>query len=170
MSAYLVHSDTIDYLVTALRVWDVRLQDGRDAKTDPDSIGRILWAENARSVAYRYIEQHEPTDHYRYSSVPWDCVTTIEVLKSIRCLDYQSCETDDWERTVAANILRRLELEAFSHINGYSTAQWGWTRSETQRRRDAIKASTHQFAASYGNPLFCQTCGIEKSEHKAVSR
>ena len=50
------------------------------------------------------------------------------VLKSIACLRYQSCETEDWEQSKAARWLEELRELAIDHLPGYEAAPWGWDR------------------------------------------
>jgi hypothetical protein len=51
--------------------------------------------------------------------------TPEQVFNLIDCLDYQSCETDDWETTQAATILRTLRETVCRHVDGYATPS-GW--------------------------------------------
>lgn len=81
----------------------------------PDEIGGILMAENVRSVRHRYpateydglpgpVDQHR-IGKYRYRHVDPAKVRPDWVVKSGRCLHYQSSETPDWNTTLAAAIL-----------------------------------------------------------------
>lgn len=130
MSAYVVSNDTIDFLVTAARLWRLD-EDGYlpyDARNLTDSeLGQILVSENVRSVNARYNETSTP-EPYVYRSVSFDSISAVNVLKSVQCLNYQSCETDDWETTLAYKICKGLESAAIAHLPGYRDAEWGWTR------------------------------------------
>ncbi len=130
MSAYVVSPDTIDYLVTAARVWrlaaDGYLPSAVRDLTDTD-LGQILLSENVRSVNTRYNETDE-TPTYAYRPVPFDALSAVTVLKSVQCVDYQSCETDDWQTTIAHRVLKAIEAGAIAHLPGYRDAAWGWTR------------------------------------------
>ena len=112
MSAYQVSNDTIDYLVTASRLWRLA-SDGylpSDARNLTDSeLGQILIDENVRSVNARYNEQ-KSADGYVYKPVNLDSVSAVNVLKSVQCLNYQSCETDDWETTPAHAICQATAM------------------------------------------------------------
>ncbi len=166
MSAYQVHPDTIDYIVSAAQLWRVtfylrttdpdvkelretgrkdicQLYEGQPLScvTFTDEAGAILTHQNARSVAARYREPVSPAAaSYTFSRVNAPDISPVAVLKSIHCLIYQSCETDDWEETQAKRLLASIESAAIDRIAGYSDAQWGWTRDEDQERKAAIKA------------------------------
>jgi hypothetical protein len=151
MSAYVVSSDTIDYLVAAASRYNESFYsplptnvhdaatlaaapmtyDGNsypiNGITGTDLIGSILLAQNVRSVNCRY-KQSEAIPEYHYTHVPFSDIDPVAVLKSIACLQYQSCETDDYEGSFAADILRRLEAAAINALPGYDAAPWGWAR------------------------------------------
>jgi len=94
---------------------------------------RILYAENARSVRYRYPQDMLP--------LTWEVVFdvralqeplhTAQILKACSCYVYQSCETDDYHTTEAAGIIRRI-FAAFlppgyddaRQVPGYEEADW----------------------------------------------
>ncbi len=130
MSAYLVHADTIDYLVTAARAWRLAADgylpyDARNL-TDTD-LGQLLLTENNRSVNYRY-EETDEAPAYEHRPVRYDAIDAVTVLKSVQCVNYQSCETDDWKTTAAYGVLKAIEQGAIAHLPGYRDAAWGWTR------------------------------------------
>ena len=138
MSAYLVPADTIDLLVTAARLWRLA-EDGYlpyEARNLTDNeLGQILLSENMRSVNARYEETDEaPT--YDHMPVRFDAVEAVTVLKSVQCVDYQSCETDDWKTTAAYHILKAIESGAIAHLRGYQAAPWGFTRDRSASRSD----------------------------------
>lgn len=132
MSAYVVSPDTIDYLVTASRLWRLA-SDGYlpyDARNLTDNeLGQVLLSENVRSVNSRYNETDE-TPAYEHRPVRFDAIDAVMVLKSVQCLNYQSCETDDWQSTSAFKVLKAIESGAIAHLRGYSDAPWGWTRPD----------------------------------------
>jgi hypothetical protein len=71
-------------------------------------IGRMLQAENARSVGYRYREGQDPaalTYVYRPTKREY---TPSQALMAIRGFEYQACETPDWDRTEAHAFCRAL--------------------------------------------------------------
>ncbi len=133
MSAYVVSNDTIDFLVTASRLWRLDA-DGYlpyDARNLTDNeLGQVLLSENVRSVNARYNLKGDDaeTPAYEYRSVRFDAIDAVSVLKSVQCVDYQSCETDDYQTTTAYKVLKAIEQGAIAHLRGYSEAPWGWTR------------------------------------------
>jgi hypothetical protein len=71
-------------------------------------VGRILLAENARSVGYRYREAQDPaalTYVYRATKREY---TPSQALMAIRGYEYQACETPDWDRSEAHAFCRAL--------------------------------------------------------------
>lgn len=152
MSAYVVSPDTIDYIVTAAHKYETVFSaplsprtcdaatlaaahvnyDGntfRISGSETDLIGAVLLAQNVVSVNYRY-SHHEPEEMpvYTYRTVSFDRIDPLVVLKSVHCLQYQSCETDDYDHTFAAAVLRVIMSAAIAALPGYGAAPWGWTR------------------------------------------
>jgi hypothetical protein len=84
----------------------------------------ILMRENVRSVSYRYPEDTARGDlpgsigeladaTFTHAEIlAARVLTPSEVLHAVACLDYQSCETPDWQETTAHALLRRIELAA----------------------------------------------------------
>ena len=91
-------------------------------------IGRILWMENLRSVAHRYPQDDSSSrpgpvcgnidatiEGYEFTAT--HCVrsvfpTALEALAACRELEYQSCETDDYEQSAACKIIQRIKDSA----------------------------------------------------------
>lgn len=89
----------------------------------------ILYQENVRSVLHRYpadnrsdyllrcrvtrqhVNQHQPS-------------TSVEIIKLCACLDYQSCETDDYRTTLAHDLLEQIKQAAIYELPGYEDAPW----------------------------------------------
>jgi hypothetical protein len=93
-----------------------------------EEVGRILMAENVRSMVARYGDSLEEGERnadsdYRYALFPTP-LTAVEVIKACHCLDYQSCETEDWETSLACEILSRIIKHATHDIPGYDDAPW----------------------------------------------
>src|SRR5436190_1726125 len=120
MSAYQVSPDTIDLLIAAADAWRLTFpnRDGDDAAelhvcSHRDEAGQLLTDENARSVNARYNES-TPAERYSWTSLDLDRAAVampvpVLVLASVRCLRYQSCETDNYSDTRAARLLDRIE-------------------------------------------------------------
>lgn len=111
MSAYVVDKETIDTLIAgALRA---RLF-GIDEATEK---GQMLWRENVTSVSFRYnlpsrdateLAQYEG-DVEAYGYAPCD-PDGPAIVDAIDCLDYQSCEHDEWQASAACALLRNLRI------------------------------------------------------------
>jgi hypothetical protein len=149
MSAFVVGSPHIDAMVALAvygpkggqRRWDRFSYYHRNLRHEvnndtADQLGSMLWAENERSVAYRYpdaqrdelpgpIEREEPTS-YRFS-VTAARPTAIEGLKLLRCFEYQSCETPDWEQSEAWSFCDDRKDCLVASLPGYDEAPWEWT-------------------------------------------
>ena len=100
------------------------------AQSDGAIVARILRAENIRSLRARY-----PSDYMKLvGDAPYtfrpvrENYTPVEVIKACHCLSYQSCEADDYDQTHAKRLLDQIERAAISHVPGYESAEWGWTR------------------------------------------
>lgn len=127
MSAFVVskkHVAALAYYAVAKKIW----LDGRSAtREDFKSIYSVLAAENVRSVCCRYdgdkAENYEDFVHPR-TVTPHVVDTPVEILKLVECLDYQSCETDDWQDTRACKILGRIRNAAINSLPGYDDAKW----------------------------------------------
>lgn len=111
------------------------LRDGDNARAA--QVGQMLWSENLRSVTGRYpdcplgelpgpvddvpvYDTHEPL--YGDACGGFE---PVQVLKSIGCLRYQSCEHDEWEASEAHAFLAALEQSAIHRLTGYDEAKWG---------------------------------------------
>ena len=120
MSAWIVTRSHIDLLVNAAKAWDQWGLLG-----DPVEMGQTLWTENGRSVSYRYPDHPAPVLCYgllpRVVHVP----DPIVVLKSIGCLEYQSCERPDYYESRAYKLLRTLQSIVIVELPGYDAAPWG---------------------------------------------
>lgn len=147
MSAYIVTDGTIRLMVeAALGITDREplswWYDGRWNKLNPYGVteeeklgkhgirlidkhafGQILVDANYRSVSHRYQEDSEPPEYrHERSTLPVD---PVQVLKTIDCFDYQSCEAADWEESEAYAICSALRHRAIQQLPGYDDAKWG---------------------------------------------
>lgn len=107
--------------------WHLRLNEMTN-----DEIGQILITENVRSVRHRYPDDSAdslpgPVDQarvwrYRFRPIARD-LDAAWVVKSCRCLAYQSCETPDWKDSVAYAILEAIREDAIATL--VEDAPWG---------------------------------------------
>lgn len=142
MSAWVMDKRDIDVLVSALVEFDVWMSlNGKDyayAKNlDADAIGKTLWLENVRSVTHRYNLDTSPSrdrqdEHAEYVDMvvgyKWTPYTGIKpgpVAKLASCYDYQSCEHDEWEASIAKDIIVRLNDKLVTFLPGYEDGPWG---------------------------------------------
>jgi len=131
MSAYLCNDEHFDALAT----WATRRSPSgftfryrfNDEWHTPDAakIATTLHAQNVRSVNHRY-ERHE-SPAYRYRAVPIDCIDAKDVLMACAGLEYQSCETPDWEETEAYAILSAIRKRAI-HVVTENSQCWSISR------------------------------------------
>ena len=116
MSAWIVSKAHIDALVTA--AFEYGLPPG-----DASATGYMLWRENHKSVNTRYNQRtRTPAYIFQRRAVP---LTPVEVIKSIHCLDYQSCEHKGWKKSEARKFLQTLESYTVGRLPGYNAAPWG---------------------------------------------
>jgi hypothetical protein len=109
-----------------------------------DVYANILYAENIRSCHARY-----PGD--TLSGLPGICykparvevtghdmlrasyrLPAVAILKMCDCLEYQSCETEDYRQTVAWDLLSKIRSAAWHRLPGYEDAPWDYITPETR--------------------------------------
>ncbi len=151
MSAYLVDTHLIDYVLTFARSQrasvyvpslhrrvnvDLQPCPSLDARCNADWIGGVLLAENIRSLVSRYGASAAQDDAggcdpwaYRFrehvAANAHGGKVAVQALKALACFDYQACESDDYDRTDAAHIVRDMRAEAIRALPGYEFASWG---------------------------------------------
>jgi hypothetical protein len=90
---------------------------------EAEAIGRLWMAENVKSVNNRYSEDDiEPL--YCFSRIDVSHITPIQFIKLLDCLEYQSCEHDDYRESEAYIMLSRYRYGAIGMIEGYQSAAW----------------------------------------------
>lgn len=162
MSAWLVDKVHIDLLVElALRgpadaqrrgdwqpEYHAHPRVGERAEPDPDGLGRMLWGENLRSVAYRYPADEgggrpgpaglsdEAIAAYHFER-PGYRLTVAEAMMALHCLDYQACECPDYQETPARRWLHETAFVLGMYAPGADDSPWGWDRAEIDKRRIA---------------------------------
>ena len=134
MSAFIVGDDHLNALLTyavdrRISYWNPRSKERTDITSrNVEEVGRILLDENVRSVDHRYggrIDADEKDAGARYTFQRWTArLSPVQVLKAVACLDYQSCETNDWDNTLAYRICQAIKDRAISDLPGYEAAQW----------------------------------------------
>lgn len=133
MSAFIVNKEHIDALVNYMVKHRVSYWTGSMRVTctlnNAEEIGRILLDENVRSVNHRYggridEDEKDAAATYTFKRSP-HYLAPVQIIKAVHCLDYQCCETDDWDTTLAHNILQNILSTACHKLPGYDEAQWG---------------------------------------------
>ena len=155
MSAFIVDAGHIDYLVSAVRLYQVDRASGA-ARTEAAArytspanrwvpvamidvymmsnteLGRELLRENLASVAHRYGADLTPDElgtpeAYEYRPTKL-ALSPVQILKAVQCLEYQSCEHTGWSESLSCDILERLKSEATRRLPGMSEALWAVSR------------------------------------------
>jgi hypothetical protein len=54
----------------------------------------------------------------------------VHILKMCACLAYQSCETDDWDKTKAYELLQMIKDAAIRKLPGYEDAPWDYDHEQ----------------------------------------
>lgn len=109
--------------------------DNYKAYFTPSQLGQILVSENVRSVHHRYPDDDPdlgelpgPIDAYYMApyiySDPGRTLTPGEVFRAIDCLDYQSCEHEDWRNSEAFAFLTSLRKAYCDQVADAEKAAW----------------------------------------------
>jgi len=124
MSAYVVSNNHINAIVRFMEMAKPKIFEragrhfigGIDPAQYGNAIGQLLLNENVRSVNYRYGQKGRAAK-FTYHPMP-PAVKPIEALKLINGLDYQSCERNDWHKSVACLILTTLKIAILEDMAG----------------------------------------------------
>ncbi len=93
-----------------------------NSPTDLTKLGQILIDENYKSVNSRYNENDKPERFvYNWNTKYYE---PPQILKALACLRYQSCETNEYEDSIAYKIVEALESRAINKLPGYDEAEW----------------------------------------------
>ena len=135
MSAYVVDRNHIRFLVAAaltggtrdaLSWWSEAEAARRNlGDVDEHELGRILWAENVKSVNCRYGEETPEPAYHHPAAVGWLEFDPAQVLKSCDCYEYQACEHEAWPDSEARSIIDALRRKFVRQLQGYDAAEWG---------------------------------------------
>jgi hypothetical protein len=140
VSAYIVDHDHIDGLLSYAIAAQVRYVANGSAVDielhNATEIGRILIDENERSVRHRYpgcdaseLPGTDGQDSANYKFRRWRmCGDALVILKACDGFEYQACETDNYEQSLAATIIRTIRNYAIRRLPGYDKSP-GWSLS-----------------------------------------
>ena len=156
MSAYICAPSHIGILAAYAATNDCAIYEWRRRSNDiltAQNVAKGLALENIRSVAHRYPNDKDgqrPGSNLKDADLVEACqayaghfakrlggvvvmaedvLEPIQVIKLVRSLAYQSCETEDWPMTLAACQLEWLSGKAISCLPGYGDADWGYERN-----------------------------------------
>jgi len=92
----------------------------------------VLQEENIRSLEARYGEggaedftDEDLTKPLEIKRIPPTQLNAVQLFKLCDCLEYQSCETSDYEDSLAFKILTKIRREIIHTLDGYEDASWG---------------------------------------------
>ncbi|MBD2745921.1 hypothetical protein IC232_04330 [Microvirga sp. BT688] len=137
MSAYFVDKLHIDVLVSGAIDFAcaARLSKGGDLivalQENGTELGKMLWAENARSVNYLDALVYQRTNSalneivgfYGFEYRRNLCPTVI--AKALTSYEHQACECPDFENTLAYDFASRLSRCLTKKLPGWDKAPWG---------------------------------------------
>lgn len=117
MSAYIVTEDHINVIVSFFvtpviddRLW-LKVNDEYNYMDENTSskVAEILYNQNVRSVNYRYNDK-QGNEHFEFEYIPQASqkYSVGEIAGALDCLEYQSCETDDYHQTEAYDIITMM--------------------------------------------------------------
>jgi hypothetical protein len=138
MSAFVVSHDHIDALLTFADRRKMRGQLDYSEQLSWTQIGKILLAENERSVCHRYTDCvpgncpgkiGEEAIGYKFRhmhelAMMQHTALCITIIKACDCFDYQACETDDYGQSIACRMIKSIRHEAVHSLPGYDDAPW----------------------------------------------
>nr|WP_296020867.1 hypothetical protein [uncultured Acidovorax sp.] len=91
-------------------------------------LGGLLMNTNIESVNTRYrLDDLEPPYQFTLHkgfvllSLP---VAALRTIKLCHCLEYQSCELDEWHQLPAKAVIQQIVGRASRHLAGYDDAPW----------------------------------------------
>lgn len=106
-------------------------------------VANMLWRENIKSVSYRY--PGDKTSGTLPGPVGGSLIVTkrdflhpfnrfdpVQVLKSVSCYEYQTCEHPEWESSEAFAFCQALRHAAIDALPGYDAAEWGAPKTPKQ--------------------------------------
>ena len=124
MSSYIVDKEHIEQIV--LYVYKLKGIDslnyyhnkGKRKRIEFDSVGNVaeeLSKANCEGVNYRYDDNNQPYNFDDLSIGNLKVKNPLQVIQLIRCLEYQSCDSPNYENSIANTILKTM----VDHIVSY---------------------------------------------------
>lgn len=150
MSAYICQPEAFGLLGAYAVINDCIIYDWEDRKAkkllNAQRVARGLASENVRSVSHRYPNDLDDLpgpglkipDIYEAASIyaahflvnPGyvNSLSPIQIWKLAQGMDYQSCECDDYNNTLAWRQLDWIKNQAVRTMKGYEAADWAYER------------------------------------------
>lgn len=151
MSAFVVSHDHIDALLTFADMKRMKDRLGYCVNRGKEQLGwtdlgRVLLAENERSVCHRYPDCTpgnmpgtigEEAIGYKFKTFQeafrmQHTQLCIWIIKACNCFDYQACETEDYEQSIAHAMIKSIQSEAIRCLPGYDDAPWDINRGRVK--------------------------------------
>ncbi len=138
MSAFILDQKHINALVTWASVTGIEVK-GCKVIDHEQGFVTMLHRQNVRSVNYRYDEH---TEYYGYK---WEPVFVglhlskrelLQIIMACKCYRYQSCETDDYETTLAHQMIEDMI--------DHATWLLGMTKSEVDSELDWYRCNGNE--------------------------
>ncbi len=125
MSAYLCNKQTFGLLAQfAIETECTKYGPLYGSELDTtDKVIQVLVQANLKSLENRYPDDESETNGLfigackKEATRLWD-VPPMEIIKSCKCLEYQSCETKDWYDSLAYKVLDCIKDEAIRKLSG----------------------------------------------------
>ncbi len=88
-------------------------------------MGKMFLAENVMSVNARYPNDKQDLPYsFRFNAGKAKTLTAIQFIKALQCLEYQSCEHEGWQGSIAQKLIAALIEDAIYKLPGYGEAAW----------------------------------------------
>lgn len=135
MSAFVVSDSQISVVVNVWADAVAILKSSESGVTDAglglsrcQEVANILLRENVRSVNYRYNEKSRAGKVKFTRRVLYPMVPALQAIKYLECIDYQSCERPDYNKSDACAINRAMRLDLFRlYVGGTQIDRMKWS-------------------------------------------
>ena len=112
MSAFVCSDD--EQVEACVRGWAEVAKWRQVTPEEQQRIANVLMRENIRSVNWRYGERTKIRkvifgENYVHAH-------PHQLIQWLRCLDYQSCERDDYEKSEAYRLNLQMRVDMFDHV------------------------------------------------------
>ena len=132
MSCYQVSDNHISFILSyAHELGEVFVVGGFGPYWDPremeqlQRMAEVLRKENIRALHARYGEEPEEDEEKWIRFRLWrPPLKSLAVIKACECYLYQIAETDDYQMTVAYNVVDQIMHSAINRLPGYDQEAW----------------------------------------------